>query len=266
MKQRFKLSLIFLSCAMTLASCSKAQQTKENEEVNLDDVISEVNKRRGADPDASGGNKCLLSYAGKMDELLTLELAGKLIGFSPEKAKTQYSKVMKNTDYHSLSYSWKNGRIGEISILGGKPLKTEMPDVVVLENLKAISMTQFRKSYRPPTDEEINQMKQVTKDVREGKVQNEEARQAQNKLDKMGVDKKTVGAASEKMEGLFTKAAKAYSDVTGIGDAASWNSFESKLYVLSNGVQFCVRVDIGDEAKEKEKALIIAREILNKCK
>lgn len=218
------------------------------------------------DLDAIGQNDCLLGYVSSLDKLLTLELAANLIDQPSAEAKTSYSTVMKNSAYHSIKYSWKSDRIKNMKDLG---IKMDIPadNLVILHGIRPMSHNQFKSSYRVPTNEELSHSEKAIDDALEGKSNNQKINEQVDKLDKMNIDKQTQKSNAKKVGGIVAKVAQAYQDVEGIGDAASWNSVENRLYVLDKGVEISVTVEISNDEKEnKAKSITLVQQLLSICK
>jgi hypothetical protein len=66
---------------------------------------------------------------------------------------------------------------------------------------------------------------------------------------------------------MLMQVARAYRDVEGLGDAASFNSVESTLYVLDRGVKFALNVNLQDDAAANQEAAIgLAKDIMATCR
>ena len=228
-------------------------------------TVSDSKESKNTDPDAKGGNTCLLGYSDKLDQLLSLDAAANFTGLPANAAKVTYSNVMKNTANHSIKYSWIGDRKRSMKDLG-MDMVLPVKDHIELSGIKENSVTQFKQSHRAPTAKELSQRDKAVNDAFDGKSGNKEIDEKVEKLDKMNVDKSTQKGVAQNMGNMFAKVAMAYENVSGLGDAASWNSFERKLYVLDNGVEIALTVDLSaDEAVNKEKAIAILKQLLSKC-
>lgn len=238
----------------------------KKDEENMQDVEALVNQAAtGIDADVSGENKCLLSFAGKLNELVTPQMAATATGLPAGNMHESYSKVLKNTAYHEMIYSWENGRMQEMPYLTGKKINTQVSDKVAISGIKAMSVTQFKNTYRNVTQDEMAIAEKKTNDALQGKTGNEQVKKAVKKLDEIGADRNQAAAAAGELRGMFAEVTESYSDVSGLGDAASWNSFENRIYVLKGGVVFSINADLGDTRRNKEIAVKLAREVLRKC-
>jgi hypothetical protein len=228
-------------------------------------TVSESKESENADPDVEGGNTCLLGYADKLDQLLTLEAAASFTELPASAAKVSYSKVMKNRAYHSIKYSWVGDRKRNMKDMG-MDMVLPVKNQIELHGIKGNTIAAFKTSHRVPTAEELRKRDKAVSDALDGKSGSNEVNDKVEKLDKMNVDKSTQKGVAQNMGNVFAKVAMAYEDVKGLGDAASWNSFERRLYVIDNGVEIAVSVDLSnDESVNKEKAIAILKNILKTC-
>jgi hypothetical protein len=230
------------------------------------DGSSEVLKEEtNVDPDAKGGNTCLLSYQEKLGELLTGEMASSVTGLSVEKMETKLNNILKNPEYHSIEYKWKTDRTEE-RIVGNMTMNWPVVYFVKLQDINDRSLKEFKASYKKATKEQVEQAKKAIDEGFDRKSGNEKVNKQIDKLDELGVDKKTQKSTSSSIGSVIGEIAQAYSDVEGVGDAASWNSVEKRLYVLEKGVQFSISIRMSDDDEvNKAQAIQLAKEIIAKC-
>lgn len=249
------------------AACNNS--TKENNgstgvETDLEGAIAKAESRRVADPNASGGNTCLFNYQEKYDQLLTDEMVLNLTGFSKDVLDIKYSKALKNPEYHSISYRFTNKRIGKPT---GMDFEMEVNDEIKLKSIKAMSLNQFKDTYRVVSQQERDVANQTIDDVTDGKSDNEEANDKIKELDERGVSKETTKGVTSIMKDAFAKVGKSYANVDGLGDAATWNSYTMDLNVIKDGVQFELMVNVSKDNEENKKmAIEVAKKILDRCK
>ncbi|MNL64035.1 hypothetical protein D3C87_1882110 [compost metagenome] len=82
----------------------------------------------------------------------------------------------------------------------------------------------------------------------------------------MKVEKSTQKSVAGKMSGAFAKIGAAYQDIDGLGDAASWNTVENRIYVLEGGVLISLTVDLSaEESFNKQKAIELVKALLLRC-
>ena len=226
------LSLILLTTA-----CSDAQ--KEGDlSTELDQALESVQI------DAN-------EFSGKLDELLTLEMASSCASLPKEKAKVNYNKVMKNAAYHSIRYDWESDRKRTIEI-SGRSMEVPKTNSVELSWVKASTLEEFSRDYHNPTKEELENAKNAMKAkeaemVKEGKVTEEQAGMADD-------------LATSMMENYTVI------DVPNLGDKAVWiqRKLGNELKVLYNGVEFQLTVDLSDnEGDNKTKSIKLAQQIID---
>lgn len=257
--------ILILSLFLTIISCSeKKNSTSNSGEIDLEGAIENAESRRKADPNASGGNKCLLDYQTKYDQLLTENEVLRATGFSKDVLKTKNNNLLKNPEYHEFIYKFDNKRKGK---LPGFDYEMELPDVVSISSIKPISLAQFEKSYKAITEEEMQVAKDVMNDVTEGNSGDAEAEAALEKAKEQNVSDEQIKETSNVMMDAFKEVSEGYRVVDGLGDAARWNVATNELIVLQNGVQFEIMVDVStDLEKNKSVAIQLAKLILEKCK
>ena len=263
MKKTRILALLTCHAALILAACggSEGNQKNKSGDLDLDGALSKIESRRKSDPNASGGNKCLLDFSSRMDDLLTEKEVLNATGFGTELLETNYSKHHSSPEYHTLSYLFDNKRMQTIA---GFTLPAK--DNVSIQRIRPISLTAFQNSYRVITEEEDTALRDIIDDVADGNVQDADAKAAKEELDASGVDKEVVKDAMSSMADAFKEISKGYRSIEDLGDAAVWNIATKELTVLDNGVQFEVQVDVDDDVeRNKTIAIILAKKILNKC-
>lgn len=256
--------LIILT-AILMGACSG---NKEGENagtmggIDVEGAIKNAESRRKTDPNASGGNKCLLDYQKKLDQLLTADMVIRATGFSESVMDSSYLKIM-GPAYHRVQYNFKNNRKGPVRGLKGE---YEQKDVITLGSVKPISLTQFEDSYRVITEEEEQVAKEAFEDLTDGKSGDKQADEAMKKLKENNIDVATVKKAGGALMDAFKEISAGYRAEKGLGDAARWNVATTQMTVLQNGVQFELYVEISNDAeKNREAAIAIAKEILKKC-
>jgi len=262
---QFSFKHLLWASAIMLGACNNdnSSNDKVGDVIVIDDAIAAAEARRGKDPQASGGNTCLLTYQQKYDQLILESDVLTATGFSTAVMKTKYNKVMK-PEYHSFQYIFRNGRRGKTL---GLDREMDLSDVVSVGSIKAMSLQQFKDSYRVVTDEEIKAASDALKDISEGNSDDDQANAALKKAKGQGVDEKTIQKTGGVILGTIKEVSKANSPVEGLGDAAVWNPVTDDLHVLQNGVKFDLKASISND-KEKNKALAtkLARMILEQCK
>lgn len=187
-------------------------------------------------------------WAGKLDELLTLQMAAKALGYEPSEAEVNYRKVFENPDTHDLSYEWDKGREKEMDVpYVGKMMLPEK-DRIELKWVKTTSLETFKNNYRTPTQEELDNAEKAMKErmaeqVKQGKMTQEQANMATDLGGSLG-------------------SGVSYDEVKNVGNHALWNNKDKNLNVFYKGLQFQLAVYIGDEAANRAKAIEIAKMII----
>lgn len=261
MKTRY---FLIASLFLALASCSENKGKKSgSDNVDLESAIENVESRRKADPNASGGNQCLLDYQTKYDALVSEAEVLAATGFSKNVMEIKNNNKLKNPEYHSFEYKFKNGRVSESGITKG----IAMPDVIAVSSIKAISLSAFENTYKAIADEEMQVAKDALNDATEGKSGDAEADAAVKKAEELNVSKEQVKDIAGGMMDAMKEVSKGYRIVENLGDAARWNIVSNELYVLQNGVQFVILSDVDDDNEtNKSVAIKLAEIVLNKCK
>lgn len=251
---------VFL-CLIAFAVACNNPTVKEGEK-ELAGIIPENNE--------GGDNACLMAYADKYDELFTLDDAVKITGFAKADAETEYSKIMKNTTYHDISYKWESKRVKMINV-ANMDVEVSVKNEIKVSGIEAKTLAAFQRDFSLKTDAEIAEMnKNMNKamdEAFEGKSESEAANKAMAKVKEIGQSKENVKAITGNMQdNAFSKVLKAYQSVDNLADAASWNTFEQRLYVLKNGVKFQINSDLSEDTNfNKAKAIEAAKLILAKC-
>lgn len=256
MKKSIFSNTLFIAGLCMMASCGGGSKKSD---------LTSATEQRTLDPEAKGGNTCLLGYMEKLDALLTDPIVSEFTGVSVATMKKDYYKVMKNPEWHSLQFSWESDRKQKVKVAN---MTIEVPDknVIELHGIKPMSKKYFLMSYRVPTEEQLKHVDKAMDDAFSKKTDNKEINEAVDNLDKMGIDQKTQKSIGNEISGITKQVAQAYSEVRGMGDAASWNSFENRLYVLDNGVALAVTVKLSDDTNDnKARALELAKKLLSAC-
>jgi hypothetical protein len=235
--------LITTLAIFLLASCKSdgnSQNTAKNTAKNTD-VTTEMNKA----VDKTLG-KTATQFDGKLDQLLTLDMAVAATGYNAAEAKAKYSKILKSPATHSMRYSWKKGRKEYF-----KQLKRELEvdDYVELVWVKSTNLNTFKKNYHTPTAEEIEAAdkavnKAMAEKVQSGSITKEQA----------GIGD---GIAKSFMKNL------SYTEIPNLGEYAVWNNKDKTLKTYYKGLEFEIRCAVSaDEAANREKSIAVAKMIV----
>lgn len=260
-----KLNYVLIIGFLMIISCSdKNNSTSNPGEIDLESAIENAESRRKADPNASGGNKCLLDFQSKYDQLLSEQDILTATGFSKDLMEIKYQKVLKNPEYHEMVYNFKNKRVSYIPQI---KMKAEIKDAISVRSIKPMSLTQFENSYKAVTEEEMQAARDAVNDVAEGNSGDADAEAAMQKAKEQNVTDEQVKETSNVLLDTFKEVSEGYRVVEGLGDAARWNVKTNELSVLQNGVQFQIMSDVSNDLeKNKSVAIDLAKKILDKCK
>lgn len=213
---------------------------KENLESQANEAIDEV-----------VGNSAN-EFDGKLDQLLTLEMASEISGYAATEAEKDYNQVLKNPATHSVSYQWKKGRNKQIkNPLNGEMMDVPANDFIQLSWVKNTTLKEFKFNYHTPTAEEL---------ANADKAMNEKGNemQQQGKVDASQVDM-AKGMASDMAKGL------SFEEIKSVGEYAVWNNKHKELKVFYKGLEFQITAELSDDEKtNKQKSIETAQLITNK--
>ena len=242
-----KMKKIILACVTLLllaTSCDgNKNEQKETLETDLKNIINEHAKV--AD-----------DFIGKLDELLTLEMAAAASGYPAAEAKKRPdSEAEKKINKISISYTWqKTNRTKVVKVMGRK-IDAPRPDVVELSWVKNTTLEGFKKENHNPTADELAQMDESIDD----------------KSDELNAQGKATKEQTDAAKSIAKKALNNFSveEVAGVGDYAVFTNTKfagmpiRELVVYYNGLSFKLMVDLSDDAKiNDEKAIALAKQII----
>ena len=190
-------------------------------------------------------------FKGKLDQLLTLEMASEISGYAASEAQKDYNQVLKNPATHSVSYLWEKGRNQQIkNPINGKMMDVPADDFIQLSWVKNTTLKEFKFNYHTPTAEELtNADKAMNEKVNE--------MQQQGKADASQAEM-AKGMASEMAKGL------SFDEIKGVGDYAVWNNKHKELKVFYKGLEFQITAELSDDEKvNKQKSIETAKKIIN---
>lgn len=210
-------------------------------------------------------SNCLLDYATRYDQLLTVNEAASIIGRVSSEADIKYNKVMRNTQYHEVVYSWQTDRT---ILVQGVVIPDH--DRVSISGIGKKSREDFKRDYSRRTEEEIaalnEQINQQLDKEFDKKSSSEKIEASKKRMNEMGISNETGKTTAKNIGGTLSSSLIAYEEVHDLGDAAAWNTKDKNLYVLNKDVQFCVGINMGDDdATNKKAAINAAKIIINKC-
>lgn len=232
MKNKCYITLLFVALSFT-ACKDNANESMEG------DVNASINEALGSKKN---------NWTGKLDELLTQEMAAQALGYTAADAKKEYRQIFENPDTHDLSYSWEMGREKEMEIPYAGKMMFPTDDRIELRWVKSTTLEDFKNSYRTPTAEELKNAEKAMQErtaqlQKEGKLTPEQAKMATNLGSSLGSD-------------------VSYDEVKNVGEYAVWNNKDKNLSVFYKGIQFQLFVDVGDEVTNTSKAIALAQKII----
>lgn len=236
MNKIFK-SLCVISVGLVLLSCGASE--KNDLAGELDDALASL------DLDAS-------KYEGKLDQLLTLDMAASVSGLPKDEAKERYSTTMKNPIYHDVRYEWKSDRTRRVKMMGSD-MEIPIQNSISLSWVKSTTLEQFNRDYHNPTKEELANAKAAMNAKERELVQ--EGKATQEQMNSAG------GMVDDLMEGYKVI------DVPNLGEKAVWvqRNVENNLKVYYKGIEFQLTVDLSnDESSNKAKAIELAKQVIKK--
>lgn len=191
-------------------------------------------------------------FVGKLDELLTLEMASKVSGFEASKA----TKVHENNTHKAFggtpkpprecNYYWENGRIRNVSA-GGNSMQVPRKDQVGINSVSNTTLERFQRNYGPLSEQ---QKSAATKQLQEEAPKNANA-------DKQAADQKMLETGTEMIQNLKAE------EISGVGNAAVWYENTNELKVFYNGLIFALVVDISEDKNlNKVKSIELANMII----
>lgn len=230
-------TLLFLSC-----------DTKSN----LSDTTKELKVVSSAT--VKSGQIDAADFKGKLDELLTLEMAVKVSGFDKSKATKDYKNKTagvlgdKNALPRECNYLWKNGRTRSIAV-GEKKINSPYKDKVGIKLVSNTTLERFKQNYRRLTDEEK---------VAAGKKLEDEANKNQPRQAETETEKKVLDIGTGLINNLHPE------EINGVGEAAIWYPNFNELKVFYNGLSFALVVDISeDKSLNRKKSIELAEMIID---
>jgi len=193
------------------------------------------------------------NFAGKLDQLLTLEMAAQVSGFDAAKAiKEHENKAGKAFGNEAkppreCNYLWENGRTKTIT-MGANNVQAQVKDKVGINWVSNTTLERFKRNYPVLSAE---QKTEAAKKL-------DEEHQKSNGSGSSEADKKVSEVGSDMVSSLQTE------EVRGTGEAAVWYANSNELKVFHKGLTFALVVDISDDKKiNKEKAIELANIIIS---
>jgi len=162
---------VFLSIFLFAFSCEGDK--KENQQLNsLEKEAFELARQAGVKAE---------DFKGKIDQLLTLEMAAQVSGLPASEGKKDYTKL---ESYEKLSYEWESNKTKKITI-NGQSINVPTNNTIELSWVKNTTLEQFKHDYHNPTAEEIKNAKaamdkKANELTTEGKISKEQMDKTNN--------------------------------------------------------------------------------------
>lgn len=238
---KIKLLLISLSF-IAFISCNDGNKSAEMGGMDLDSAMEIID---AGSPKPKKGNKCLLSYVEKRDQLITAEEIIQLSGFSKDVLEVDETQTFSDPGRWEYAYNFNNKRIYKHTTPLGDVYNLETPDRFAIKDIRPMTEEEFKSKFRPASDEELDYAKE-------------------------SVQQEVQDEAAAELAGDLTTILAAIADgerrVNNLGDLAAYNIVTGELKVLKNGAMFEVAVDASEDPKVNQKyAFEMARMILDKC-
>ena len=183
-------------------------------------------------------------FKGKIDELLTLEIAAQVSGLPANEAKKTHSEIV----IENVKYEWKSDRTKKFELTKGNFMDIPLQNVIELSWVQNTTLEQFKHDYHNPTAEELkraevamgNKMNELNA---EGKASKEQTDQANN-IAKNSISKFKV----EEVPNLGTYSVFVDSGIMGVSTR--------DLKVFYKGLSFTIQVDLSDNVADNDKKAI----------
>lgn len=192
-------------------------------------------------------------FSGKLDELLTLEMAAKVSGFKASDA----TKVHENNTHKAFggtskpprecNYYWENGRVRIVST-GGNSMQVPRKDQVGINSVSNTTLERFQRNYGPLSEQ---QKRAATKQL-------EEEASKKGSADNQAADQEMLETGTAMIQNLKVE------EISGVGNAAVWYTNTNELKVFYKGLTFVLVVDVSDDNDlNKSKSIELANMIIS---
>lgn len=193
-------------------------------------------------------------FAGKLDELLTLEMAVQVSGFNASKVIKEHGNKAsaafggEKKPPRECNYLWENGRTRVLTV-GGNTMNAPYKDKVGINSVSNTTLERFKRNYGAMT----------------GEQKLAASKQLEEETDKTKPDG-TSNAADKKMAEVGTAMINNLQaeEISGVGEAATWYEKSNELKVFYNGLTFALIVDISDnKSLNRNKSIELANLIIS---
>jgi hypothetical protein len=190
-------------------------------------------------------------YSGKLDQLLTREIAAAISGFDASKAvKEHENKAQKVFGGKSkapveCNYLWSNGRSRPVTV-GGNTITAKIKDKVGITRLSNTTLERFKRNYSPLTPEQKTAAKKRLEEEAGKRSAGGDADRAMKNTATNMIDKLQVEA------------------IPGVAEAATWYPNFNELRVFYRGVTFSVVVDVSDDKSiNRQKSIDLVKRLIS---
>ena len=188
-------------------------------------------------------------FKGKLDELLTLEMAAQVTGLPAGEAE-------KETTFITVSYQWESDRTTTVEITKGNKMTVPASNSIELSWVKNTTLEEFKRQNRNPTAEEL----------KKGEVA------IDKKMKELEADGKATNDQSSAASGIAKSAMASamFEDVPNLGTHAVFVNLVfmgmpmRDLTVFYRGIQFTLSTDLSDDAAYNDKKAIETAKLIIK--
>jgi len=188
-------------------------------------------------------------FKGKLDELLTLEMAAQVTGLPAGEAE-------KETTFITVSYQWESDRTTTVEITKGNKMTVPASNSIELSWVKNTTLEEFKRQNRNPTAEEL----------KKGEVA------IDKKMKELEADGKATNDQSSAASGIAKSAMASamFEDVPNLGTHAVFVNLVfmgmpmRELKVFYRGIQFTLSTDLSDDAAYNDKKAIETAKLIIK--
>lgn len=229
-------TIVITLASIFLFAFSCEGDKKENQQLNdLENEAVELTEQAGLNAE---------DFKGKIDELLTLEMAAQVSGLPTNECKKKHNTAIME----SVKYEWKSNRTKKFEVTKGNFMNIPLPNVIELSWVKNTTLEQFKHDYHNPTAEEIKNaevaMEQKANELNaDGKASKEQTDKA-NSIAKGSISKFKV----EEVPNLGDYSVFVNSGIMGASTR--------ELKVFYKGLSFTLGVDLSDSIADNDKKAI----------
>ena len=183
-------------------------------------------------------------FKGKIDELLTLEMASQVSSLPAAEAEKKHSTIVME----SLKYQWKSNRTRKLEISKGNFMDIPLKNTIELSWVKNTTLKQFKHDYHNPTAEELkNASVAMDKKMKELEANGNATKQQADVAS--GITKGSISKFRvEEVPSLGTYSVFVNSGMMGVTTR--------DLKVFYKGLTFSLNVDLSNNKEDNDKKAI----------